>query len=215
MSEGVEQRLARTRSDASDDRLQLGEELFDWVEVRRVGRQEHDARAACLDRLSDADDLVAAEVVSQNDVADLQSWGEELLDPGTECDTVDGAVQDQRRHDPVTAQPGKEGRCAPMPVRHAGRHSLAARTTAIEPGHVGLEPRFVEKHQTPRVQLRFQLVPQPAGFGDVGAPAFGGLEGLFFSVKPSRRSVFHIVPMLADTSNSDSSHPRNSASVTS
>jgi hypothetical protein len=27
--------------------------------------------------------------------------------------------------------------------------------------------------------------------------------------------VFHIVPMLADTSNSDSSHPRNSASVTS
>ena len=215
MSEGVEQRLARTRGDASDDRLQFGEELLDGVEIRRVGRQKHDARALCLDSLSHTNDLVAAEVVGQHDVADPQSWGEKLLDPGTERDAVDGAVQDHRCHDPVAAQPGQEGRRAPMPVRHTGRHSLAARTTAIEPGHVGLKPSLVEKHQAPRVQLRFQLVPQPTGFGDVGAPALGGLERLFFSVKPSRRSVFHIVPMLTDTPNSDSSHARNSASVAS
>ncbi len=62
--------------------FELGESQLDWVQVRAVGRQAEQRRAACLDRLAHAGDLVGAEVVQHHHVAGCQCRNEELLDVG-------------------------------------------------------------------------------------------------------------------------------------
>jgi hypothetical protein len=87
-------------------------------------------------------------------------------------------------------------------MRRTANGALAARRAAIQPRHVCLEPRLIQKHQPPRVQFGLQLISQAACLGDVAACPLGRFDALFFNVRPSRRNVLNIVPMLADTPSS-------------
>jgi hypothetical protein len=64
----------------SHEVLELGEDLFDRVEVWAVGRQEDQVGAPGPDGGSRGLGFVAAEVVQDDDVARLQGGGEDPID---------------------------------------------------------------------------------------------------------------------------------------
>ena len=68
-SAGLGDSFVASRSDLSQQGFELGEDLFDRVEVGRVFWQKHEARADVSDRPSHDLSLVGAEVVQDHDVA--------------------------------------------------------------------------------------------------------------------------------------------------
>ena len=81
-----------SRSRLSQQGFELGEDLLDRIEVGRVFRQKHKARADVPDRPSHGLSLVGAEVVQDHDVARLEGGREELFDIGVEALAVDGPL---------------------------------------------------------------------------------------------------------------------------
>ena len=62
----------------AQEHLELGEGVFDRIEVRRVGRQVEEARARGLDHLGCSPPLVAGQIVHDDDVA-LAQFGNKTL----------------------------------------------------------------------------------------------------------------------------------------
>lgn len=81
--------------------LELGEHLFDGIEVRAIGGQVEKPCAGGFEGAPDGLRLVAAEIVHDDNVAWLQRWQEELFDIAEEALAVDRAVQQARRGDGI------------------------------------------------------------------------------------------------------------------
>jgi hypothetical protein len=131
----------------AQQRFDLGEDLFDWVEVGAVGRQEDHPGTGGPDRLSNLDALVAAKIVEHDDVAGAQGWDEDFADIAKKALAVDRPVEDAGCDDPVVAQRRHQGERLPVAVRHLGNQSLAAGSPSPQPGHVRLDPGFVDEHK--------------------------------------------------------------------
>ena len=106
--------------------------------------------------------FVAAEVVGNHDVAGCEGRHEALADPGGEGVSIDRPVENEGRDDAVVTQPCEEepapdlirGQRFPMPVRDVCCEPPAPRSPTAGPGHVGLDPRFVNKDQALGVKAR-------------------------------------------------------------
>ena len=101
---GVGDGFVSSRPYLSQQGLELGEDLFNGVEVGGVFRQEHQAGADIPDRLAHRLSFVGAEIVEDDDVARLQGRREELLDIGAEALAVDGSVKQAGRLDAVVCE---------------------------------------------------------------------------------------------------------------
>ena len=108
--DGVNQGVEGSRRGFAQQGFQLGEPLLDRVEIGTVGRQVTQTGAGVLDRRSDAFDLVARQIVQDDDVAFAKLGNEELLDPGAELLAVDRPVERARRDETVLPQRADEGR---------------------------------------------------------------------------------------------------------
>jgi hypothetical protein len=91
----------------SQQRFELGEELFDWVEVGAVGRQVAQLGAGSFDGLLDAGDL-------DDDVVWPQDGDHKLLDIGAKAHAIHWPVEHTRCGDFLDAQGGNECRCLSM-----------------------------------------------------------------------------------------------------
>lgn len=76
--------------DLAQEVLDLGEDLLDRVQVRRVFRQEEELGAGGADELAYGFGSVTAEIVHDYDVAGMKCGDEDLFDIGPEALTVDG-----------------------------------------------------------------------------------------------------------------------------
>ena len=152
-----------------------------------------------LDRLAHAVDLVAAEIVADDDVANPQHGAEHLLDIGQERRTVDCAVEHQWRHQAVLTQTTQECRRVPVPIRHRSYQALTATGAATAARHVGRGPSLIEKDQPRTIEPVLQGEPRSPCFGDVGPVLLGRANALFLSVRPSRPNVSHITGWLTVT----------------
>ena len=150
-------------------------------------------------RRTHAGHFVAGQVVGDNDVAWSESGSEALSDPGQESAAVDGTVEHHRGDDAVMAQGGDQGAGIPVTEGGSTNHARAAWAAAIKARHVGLGPGLIEKDQPMRIQPGLQFAPGTARLGDVCTRLLGGSERLFLRVRPSKRTVFHTVAMLALT----------------
>ena len=65
------QTASTVRASAFRSSVELGEDLLDRIEIRRVGRQEQETRAGRADQLPNLVALVRAEIVHDDDVAGL------------------------------------------------------------------------------------------------------------------------------------------------
>ncbi len=101
--------------------LELGEELLDWVEVGRIGRQVEQHSTRGFDGVADACDLVSPEIVEDDDVARPQGGRQDLLDIGEERIAVHRAVDDAGCGERGGAKRRHEGRGLPVAIRAPSR----------------------------------------------------------------------------------------------
>ena len=66
----------------AEESFEFGEDLLDRIEIGTVGRQEEQLGAGRPDRASDGFSLVTAEIVDDDNVAELKRWHQNLLDIG-------------------------------------------------------------------------------------------------------------------------------------
>ena len=83
--------------------LELGEDLFDRVQVRGVFGQEEKLGTGRANELAYGFALVTAEIVHDHDVAGTKRGDEDLFDIGFEALPVDGTVEQPWSVDPVIA----------------------------------------------------------------------------------------------------------------
>ena len=123
--------------------------------------------------------LMAAEIVHHHDIAWPQSWNQELHHPGEETLGVDGAIQDARRGNPITSQPGHEGECLALAVRNLGDQALASGAAAMQAGHIRLRPGLINEDQTGRTNLALPLLPLSPTPRDISAVLLAGTQAFF------------------------------------
>ena len=180
MDQGVE----GSRRGFAQQSLELGEPLLDRVEIGAVGGQVEQTGSGVFDRRSDALDLVARQIVEDDDIAGLELGNKELLDLGAELLAVDRPVERARRDETVLPQRADEGRRLPVPPRNRADEALAARASAIEPRHLGRGAGLIDKHQIVRSPFGLLRPPLLASFRYVGAILLCGALRLFLSVSP-------------------------------
>lgn len=98
--------------------FQLGENLFDWVELGAVGRRVEQPRAGRLDLLADVADLVSLQVVEDRSVAGPQDWDEVVGDVVAKALAVCGAIREVESTRASGAQSGGDGRRFVMALRY-------------------------------------------------------------------------------------------------
>jgi len=163
----------------SQECLELGERLLDRVQVGTVGRQIEQLGASRPDRSPYGSVLMAAEIVHHHDVAWPQDWDQKLHHPGEETLGVDGAVEDARRGDAITSQPGHKGERLALAVGHFGDQALTSGAAAMQAGHVRLRPGLINEDQTGRTNLALPLLPLPPPPRDVSAVLLAGAQAFF------------------------------------
>jgi len=94
--------------------FELGEDLFDGIEVRTVGGQQALRRPAGFDGFSNAGEFMATEIIHHHDFARRQGRHQNLLDIGEELCAVDRAIEDTRSGDAIVAQRRQKGRRLPV-----------------------------------------------------------------------------------------------------
>ena len=159
--------------------LELGEDLLDRVQVRRVGREEQQPCPGSADGLADGGPLVAREVVHDDDVAGRECRHEALLDIGGEAVPVDRLVEHAGRVDSVAAQRRQERHRPPMAVGHLGVKPPAAPCPASERRHIGLGPGLIDKDEALGIKPALILLPLLAPPRDLGPELFGGKHAFF------------------------------------
>lgn len=159
--------------------LDLGEGLFDGVEVWRVWWQEPEPCAGSLDGLANGRRLVTAQIVHDDDVAGFEHRHEQLLDIGPEALAVDRSIEDARCCQPIAAQRAQEGQRSPVTMRGKAAQALAAWPPAAQGCHVGLDPCLIDKNQPARVEAGLEGPPALATPRNVGPGLLKG-EQCFF-----------------------------------
>jgi hypothetical protein len=157
----------------------LGEDLFDGIEIRAVGREVRNTRPACLDRFADARNFVNADVVHDDDVAGLQRWRQHLLDIGLEAQAVHRPVEQKGRGDAVMAQGGDEGCGLPMAKGDLANQAFASRRSSVAAGHVCRHGRFIDEDKPCGVKQTLFSAPQLPRRGDVWPILFGRVQDFF------------------------------------
>jgi hypothetical protein len=155
------------------------ENLLDRIEVGTVGRQEDHVGSGSADGGADCPTLVAAEVVEDDDIARSQGRNENLFDIGEEAGSVDRAVEDARRDNPIGAQSGEEGQGFPMAVGNARREPPPFRAPTAQRRHVRLGPGLVDEDKARRIDPALMTLPPRAAAGDV-RPILFGRQNAFF-----------------------------------
>ena len=159
--------------------FELGEELFDGVEVGRIFGQENELSAGVADSLAYGLAFMATEIVDDDDVAGLERGNEDLLYVDQEPLAVDRTVDQPGCLDPIVAQRGQEGHGLPVTVRRLRPEPLSARRPAPERRHVCLGPGLVDEDQTGRINPALILPPLRPTSRDVGTILFAGEHGFF------------------------------------
>lgn len=159
--------------------FELGECLFDRVQVGTIGRQIEQLGASRADRSPYGRLLVAAQIVHHDDVARPQGWHQELYHPGEETLGVDRPIEKAGRGDAVASQPGHKGERPASAVWHLGNQALTSGAAAMCTGHVGLRPGLVDEDQAGRTNLVLSLPPLLAPPRDVSAILLAGAQAFF------------------------------------
>lgn len=159
--------------------LELGEHLFDWIEVGAIGWQEQQFRAHAADGGSDCQSFVTAEIIHDDDVAFLERRNKDGLDIDAEGLAVDGAVEHPRRRDAVISEGGDECHRVPVTEGNGSVESLTFRTPAAQGSHVCLGPGFVNEDQPGWVDAGLTRFPSLAFTCHIRAITFAGDCGFF------------------------------------
>ena len=185
-SEAIEQgpdpsprRLDRAFGRLAQEGFELGEDLFNRVEIGRIGRQEAEGGPGPFNGQPHSWAFVAAEIVQDDDVASSQGREETLFHIGEEAGAVDRALEDTGGSNAVATEGGHESQRLPVAIRPRGDQPLAARAAAVAAGHIGLGPRLINEHEPVGIKPALRALPTGATPRDIGPLLLGGRETFF------------------------------------
>lgn len=130
-------------------------------------------RAARLDPLADAVDMVGAEVVHHQDVAWPQGGDEHLFEVREQRVAVHGAIKETGSRQPVHAERRDKGAGLPVLMWGVVVHAITAPTAAVTANEIGGDPAFIKKHEAFGRHVRGDRPPRLTRGDDVGAVLFG------------------------------------------
>ncbi len=157
----------------------LGEGLFDGIEVRRIGGQEPQPRVRLRDHVPDGFRFVASQIVHDDDVTRIQHGHELLAYIGTEALSIDWSIKNTGRGQFAVAQGSHEGQCTLMSMRGIAAQAFALGAPATDWRHIGLDPGLINKDEPLRIKSCLPGLPAPALTGDRG-PCLLKSEQSFF-----------------------------------
>lgn len=195
-AEGGPEGIHRACSGFSEERLELGKDLFDGVVVGAVRRQITHLCTSGLDGSNNAGDLVRAQIVHHHNITRLQHGDQYLLYPGAKGIAIDRAIEHARCHQAAGTQGADEGGRMPVAVRRLPETASAFRGASSGRRHVGAGPGLIQKYQMAHVKAALLSGPVTTRLRYVRALLLGGMECLFFRLSPSRARVFHRVVTL-------------------
>jgi len=181
-------------SSLAQERFQLGEGVFDGVEVWAVGREIEELRAGGFYYLSHIRAFVTWQVIHNDDVALAQFGQENFFDIGLEGEAVDRPINYERRDEPAQRQRSDERRRFPVAMRNADPQPFTTPTSAVAARHVGRGPGFVDEDQALGIEVELSLEPAFAPLGDIGTILLRGVGRLFLRVMAWRTKKRWIVP---------------------
>jgi len=163
-------------------RLELGEGIFDRIEVGTVRRQIAKFGATGLDSLPDADDLVGGQIVHDDDVAWAQGRRQHLLDPGEEALSVHRTVQKHRCNKARELEAADKSDGFPMTVRNRCTAALALWRPATKACHLRRKSALIDKDQVFGVKIVLALCPILARCLYISTFLLAGMGSLFLYV---------------------------------
>jgi hypothetical protein len=168
----------------SNEAFDLGEDLFERVEVGGVFGKKQEASAGSLNGFAHGFSFVGAKIVEDDNVVGFEGRDEELLDIGAKALAVDRTVEHAGRLDAVVAQRGEEGRGLPFALRDLIDEALAARGPAVEPCHVGFGPGLVDEDQPRAIDALLAASPTRSVTGYVRTVPLARDERLLWNGPP-------------------------------
>ena len=146
---------------------------------RTVGKQVQDLGFPGLDRFPDTGNLMARQIIENEDVAGGECRRQNLLDIGSEEVAVDRAVEHVRSGDAGRSQTGDQGGRLPMAVRNRREQAQAAGAAAQAAGHVGGRPGLVKKNQAFRIEGRLATDEDTPLLNHIIPLLLGGVQAFF------------------------------------
>lgn len=154
--------------------LEFCKSHFDGVEIRAVGGQIQDVATRSGNSLLNAFDLVAGQVVTDDDIADSQFGAKDLLDVCEKGIPIHGSIQKHGSTDTIASQGGNEGSRLPMTMRNLGKTAFPSKAAAIKTAHFGVEPCLINKDQATDIPVLAALLPGLPRRDNVGSILLGG-----------------------------------------
>ena len=138
--------------------------------------------------MNDPADLVAGEIVADDDVSRPQFRCQELLDISEESRPVHRAIKEARSTETIMTQRHHQGGRMPVAMRHRALAALAANRAPILTRHFGVEACFIKEDQMTAFPARLLLAPELAGDLQIRPVLFGGAQRFFYSSAPTAPS---------------------------
>jgi hypothetical protein len=183
--EGRVQRLQIAGGRLAQMRLEFGERQFNRVEIGTVRRQVTDRHSPGRENAGDRLYLMGGEVVEDERIALLQVRTEHLLKIDREDLGIHGSFHQEGGVDAFVAQGRQEGGTLPMPMGDGAEATLPDRAAAMNPGQLGVQTRFIDKHQPADIPIGLLPAPKlPCGF-NIGTSLLGGARRFFYSSSPT------------------------------
>jgi len=165
--------------------FEFSEGQFNGVEVRAVRWQVADTHPASREQPGDVLDLVGGEVVEDDGVAGAQLRTKHMLKIGGEDLGIDGSFNQKGGFDAFMAQGGNEGGTLPVAVWNGTGTSLTDLTATVQAGQLGVQSRFVDKHQSANIPVGLLSAPTCPGGFNVRPILLGGARRFFYSSGPT------------------------------
>lgn len=161
--------------------LQLGEGVFDRVEVGAVRRQIQKARADRFDHGAHLGSFVAGEVVHDDDIAWLERRDEDAGDVGLEGVAIDRSVEDEGSNHSVGRETSHERGRLRVSVSDADPQALSARRSSVTARHVGGGPCLVDEDEPRGIEVELAVEPCLPTPQDVGSVLLARMRSRFFA----------------------------------
>src|SRR5215216_2933216 len=191
--------------------LDLGEGVFDGIEVRGVGREVAELGPARLDGGAGARGVVGAQVVGDDHLPRPEGRGEDVADVTFEARPGHAAVEPQQGPNPVEGDRRDDGLVLARVARGGRVGTLPAWRPRMRRGVAEVTARLIQEDQVGRRDRRDPRAPGVPR----GRVLLTGPQRLFLRVHPSRVSARLIVAVLTSAPETSRHQEHCSAKVAS